>query len=38
MAGRMDLVEMGIMKMKCKEEEEYSFKRTSENISDLWRT
>jgi hypothetical protein len=38
MAGRMDVVEMEIMKMKCKGEEAYSFKRTSENISDLWRT
>jgi len=31
----MDVVEMEIMKMKCKEEEEHSFRRTSENISDL---
>lgn len=30
-----DVVEMEIMKMKCEEEEEYSFKSTSENISDL---
>jgi len=35
MAGRMDVVEMEIMKMKCEEEEEYSFKRNSENISDI---
>jgi hypothetical protein len=34
MAGRMDVVEMKIMKMKCEEEKEYSFKITSANISD----
>lgn len=38
MAGRMDVAEMEIMKMKCEEKEEYSFRRTSANISDRYRT
>jgi hypothetical protein len=31
----MDMVQMEIMKTRCKEKEEYFFRRTSENISDL---
>ena len=38
MAGRMDVAEMEIMKMKCGKKEELSFRRTSANISDRYKT